>query len=73
MENLKIESRCLKVCYEFFYWMYEGWFLQNRSSKIFNVFIGQKTWLCSSFKTCGRGFEMLSQAFQTRIYANVDE
>ena len=57
MENFKIESRCLKVCYEF------------------KAFIGcMKAGFCRPdhpkflmFKTCGRGFEMLSQAFQTQI------
>ena len=63
MENFKIESRCLKVCYEFKAFI--GCMKEARLSKIFNVFIGQKTWSCSSFKTCGRTFEMLSQAFQT--------
>ena len=43
-----------------FYWMHEG---DQIIQKKFNVFIGQKTWYCSSFKTCGRTFEMLNQTF----------
>ena len=73
MENLKIESRCLKLCYKFkasIRCMRAAFYRPD--FKNFNVSFDQKTWPNFCLETRGQAFETLSRACETlgRVFEN---
>ena len=67
MENLKIEGRYLKLCYEFraVIRFMKVAFYRPDYQKLFNVSVDQKTRSSICFSTCGRVFKTLSRVFGT--------